>query len=107
MDRMLHFAKHARDFNVSTVDEYEQLAVNFLTQAVGQNLRECQRTLGDRLRYDVVTSEFGVVSSSGIIRTYFKPKPCASIPPGKPRINCHSHVDNVTYFEFECRRERT
>jgi len=104
---MLHFAKHANDFNVANVDEYGALAVTFLSRSdVGQNLKECRRKKGDRLRYDITTSEFGVISSGDVIRTYFKPVPCNSLPATAPRRRCHGHTDNIAYFEFECGRER-
>ena len=68
-------------------------------------MHECRRKKGDVLRYDPTTEEFGVVSSAGIIRTYFKPIPCASLPP-MIRHNCHGLPSNIEYFKTECRNER-
>ena len=98
----IHYAKHRADFAVSTDKEYERLADAFLSRPLYPDLMQCTRTKGDIVRYDVVTQEYGVLSVSGVIRTYFKPIPCASLAVAAPRVNCHGYVDNVQYFSASC-----
>lgn len=103
-ERAIHFAKHRADFNTLNEIEYENLADGFMSGAVHADLLECVRTRGDVVRYNRATDEFGVLSSSGMIRTYFKAKPCASLPPSAPKIGCHGFASNLQYFKSECVR---
>jgi len=98
----IHYAKHHAEFAVATDREYEMLADRFLSGPAHPNLRQCTRRKGDFVRYDIVTQEYGVLSASGVIRSYFKPKPCASIPMGLPKANCHRFPDNLRYFKYTC-----
>jgi hypothetical protein len=98
----IHFAKHQRDFQVNIDRAYEALADAFVTGAISPSIMLCNRKNGDLLRYDIVTQEFAVVSGPGTVRAYFKPVPCSSLPIGVPKIDCHGHRDNVTYFQVEC-----
>jgi hypothetical protein len=98
----IHFAKHQADFTALTATDYEHLADQFLSVAPYPALMQCTRQRGDLVRYDTVTTEFGVLSAAGAIRTYFKAKPCISLPPTVPKTGCHGHPDNVTYFRAEC-----
>lgn len=64
---------------------------------------DCIRPIGgDRLRYDTITMKFVVQSKDGVVRTYFKPRPCSSIPAGLPRVRCHGFATNEEYFKGEC-----
>lgn len=92
-----HHAKHAHHFPVNNATEYEHSAAHFLIKVKGPTIVECRRKEGDIVRYDTATEEFGVLSSLGIIRTYFKPVPCRAAPPP-----CHGHRDNLEYFKNEC-----
>ena len=64
---------------------------------------------GDILRYDSLTEAFGVLDSLGVIRTFFKPIPCATLR-GAALIEalrsgrCHAYADNLEYFRSECKR---
>jgi hypothetical protein len=98
----IHYAKHRSHFAVVTAADYELQAEAFLSGPVHPNLLECRRKQGDSVRYDKSTQEYGVVSASGIIRTYFKPTPCSSLPLGVPKLNCHGYPDNALYFKAEC-----
>jgi pyocin large subunit-like protein len=71
-----HYRKHRADFAVLTASDYEAMAERFLASPPVPTILECTRTLGDVVRYDTITMEYGVRSSAGIIRTYFKPVPC-------------------------------
>ncbi len=66
----------------------------FLSRPFGPGLMQCRRKKGDVLRYDTTTTEFGVLSVTGVIRTYFKPVPCVSLPPGA-KLNCHRQPTNL------------
>jgi hypothetical protein len=81
-----HFRKHRADFNVSSDKQYEVLADRFLASPIKSTQMECVRQNGDRIRYDMNTRELGVISTAGVIRTYFKPRPCA----GLVRYACHA-----------------
>jgi pyocin large subunit-like protein len=98
----IHYAKHRTDFAVATDKEYERLADLFLTGPPHPNLKKCNRKHGDLVRYDTVTQEYGVLAGGGIIRTYFKPIPCASLPVGAPPLSCHEFPNNVEYFLNSC-----
>ena len=99
-----HYAKHKADFPGITEAQYEKLAAGFLLGQPTQSMLECQRKKGDMLRYDSITKEFGVLSADGIIRSYFKPAPCASLAVALPG-GCHGHPTNEDYFHAECKRQ--
>lgn len=66
-----HFAAHGAEFGAKNAAEYLLSAQNFFSSG---NLETLARG-SDRLFYNSATREFGVVSSAGVIRTYFKAKP--------------------------------
>lgn len=109
-DRQLlrHYAEHGKDFGASNAKDYERMAREFLEEPIG-SIRECIRSGGDIVRFDPATDRFGVVGCDGVIRTFFKPIPCASIA-GPYRMllktmgRCHQHADNAKYFIEECKR---
>ncbi len=98
-----HFIKHGMEFQAATDKQYEALADRFMTGPLHQNVKQCKRKGGDILRYDVVTEEFGILASHGLLRTYYKPVPCWRLPAGST-ADCHPYRDNLTYFKFECTR---
>jgi pyocin large subunit-like protein len=88
-----HFGDHASDFSVKTVKEYEELA---------NNMHECPRKQGDKVRFDKKTNEFGVIGKNGVIRTYFIPKKCSQVPKTIPRIKCHKFATHLEYATSQC-----
>ena len=100
----IHYAKHRADFSVTTDVEYELEAERFLLLPPHPDLLEFSRAHGDKVRYHKMTQEFAVLSSAGVIRTYFRPVPCSSLPPLQPKKNCHGMPDNLQYFTAECAR---
>jgi pyocin large subunit-like protein len=100
----IHFAKHHADFSVTNETEYEKLADVFMASVAHPDVVECTRKQGDIVRYHRSTAEFGVLSAAGIIRTYFRAKPCASLPPTVPKVACHGYASNLQYFKAECSR---
>lgn len=107
--RNRHFAEHGADFGASNAVDYEASADLFLGGAAPAGVKECRRKQGDKLRYDPTTESYGVVDGNDVIRTFFKPVPCATLPAAvRPMIKqagrCHSYVNNLAYFQAECRR---
>jgi pyocin large subunit-like protein len=72
--RASHAQAHAADFAAATPVEYERLADEFLGGplkcGVAQAIR-CED--GDMLRYEPRSNTFGVLTATGVIRTFFKP----------------------------------
>jgi hypothetical protein len=104
------FSKHGTEFGASNAEEYERFADEFLGGSAPSGIQECARTGGDRLRYDPLTEAFGVVDSTGIIRSYYRPVPCASIRDPLVRATvrlagmCHRYANNLLYFQEQCGR---
>lgn len=106
-----HFAKHGADFGVTTAAEYEKLADTFLGgSSPSGGTQQCARPRGDLVRFDPATDAYGVLGHDKMIRTFFKPIPCAAIPVDQ-RISmkhagrCHAHSTNLLYFQSECNRQ--
>jgi pyocin large subunit-like protein len=104
--RLDHWGDHKGDFGNCTVDEYVAMADTFLTEPRKPSVEECFRKCGDRLRYDRNTGAFGIITKDAIIKTYFRPIPCWGIPNGYPKKigDCHGHIDNMAYFNFQCKQ---
>jgi hypothetical protein len=105
-----HFQAHGNDFDALSAHAYEAMAISFMNQLLSAQMRECCRGQGDRIRYDTDTQAFCVIDSAGIVRTYYKPVPCASLPVESRNAlrlagRCHSHASNQEYFEAECKRK--
>jgi hypothetical protein len=100
-DRNSHFDKHVlrrREFTFVTSLEYESHADVFLGGSCNADTSECFRTnsdgtTGDKIRYNRVTQEFGVLDTTNHIRSYFKPSPSR-----------HGKSTNEIYFNDECDR---
>ena len=90
----IHYQKHGLEFGPISQIGYLQRARYFLNQRtdgywIQENIRGSAwgAFSGDRVRFDITTEEFGVVSNIGFIRTYYIPD---------PRI--HSYPTNYDYF---------
>jgi filamentous hemagglutinin len=104
-----HFQEHGGDFRASTANEYEQMADTFLGGNKGATVHECTRRCGMKVRYDPADESFGVIDSSDVVRTYFKPVPCSSLPGSmraavKQAGRCHPCANNLVYFKVECKK---
>jgi hypothetical protein len=104
-----HFQEHGSDFGASNSNDYEQMADDFLGSAKPETVHECVRASGARLRYDPGTDAFGILDRNSVIRTYFKPVPCSSLPGSvreTARVSgrCHRYANNLVYFKAECSR---
>lgn len=108
IDLQHHFWKHGAEFGITTADEYEALADVFLGGPRPASVLECQRRKdADILRFDDQTSFFGAIRVTRVIRTLYKPIPCASLPVGaRARMvrerRCHREASNLLYFRLEC-----
>lgn len=85
------------------------MADTFLGGPKPPHVHECTRKKGDILRFDPSTQACGVLGKDRVIRTYFKPVPCVSIPwPQRAAAmatgRCHGEADNLKYFQRECLR---
>jgi hypothetical protein len=99
-----HFETHVtyqREFAVATKEEYLALANAFLGSPLDPTTtHECQRTnkdgtLGDKVRYNHSTQEFGILSVDNVIRTYYIPDPAV-----------HGFRTNYDYYLWNCRRRK-
>ncbi len=88
-DRLLnkHFLKHGTDFGAEAASGYQEQAASFLTDQNNPDILEFTRTRGDVVRFNPLTDEFGVFSSDGRIRTYYRPDPTD-----------HGFPTNLDYF---------
>jgi hypothetical protein len=84
-----HFGSHGADFGARTAAQYQRQADRFLTGTRDSNTLERTRPNGDVVRFNTRTNEYGVVSRSGIIRTYYRPDP-----------SIHGHQTNMGYFLY-------
>jgi hypothetical protein len=109
LELALHHAEHGSDFGASTPAEYEQMADAFWSNPKPSHIFQCTRTHGDVLRFDTMTETFCVLSSAMVIRTFYKPVPCSSLPPALAATmamsgDCHTEATNLVYFQRECRK---
>ena len=88
------FKKHGADFGAKSDRQYEAMADAFLLGPKSSTALDYTRSQGDVVRFDPVTDEFGVLSATGEVRTYFKPVPGVT----------HARSTNLAYFEVSCLR---
>jgi filamentous hemagglutinin len=94
---MEHYNSHVDEFGVKGMGpaEYQDRADEFLGAPKPAAVLECFRSNGDTVRLNPATDEFGILSRSGFIRTYFKPDPAV-----------HGRPTNIDYFKWECKKRR-
>lgn len=66
-----HFNKHGADFGATSEEMYQQQATDFLSGTSDDSAMQLTHTNGDVVRWNPSTGEFGVLSSTGTIRTYY------------------------------------
>jgi hypothetical protein len=92
-----HYKKHVQEqleFGSDIgVIEYGRRAMSFLMGNRKINTLEGRRSNGDMVRYNEITKEFGIISESGTIRTYFIADPYH-----------HPFKTNLEYFYAELRK---
>lgn len=85
-----HFARHGADFAAADAAAYEGQAAKFLTGARDPATLSKIRPNGDTVLFNPNTDEFGVISRSNSIRTYYKPNPAV-----------HNSPTNLDYFNAQ------
>ena len=98
-----HCALHRADFGIEDEADYQAMADAFIGGAMRSGVLQCTRasTL-DIIRFDPATQEYAVATKDLIILTYYKARPCSSLPHWEHKVNCHGEPDNMTYFRKEC-----
>jgi pyocin large subunit-like protein len=107
MQLQRHYQDHGADFGCADASEYERLADEFLSGPRQSHVHECTRSGGDLARFCTVTEAYGVVGSNGVIRTFYKPIPCISVPRATRAAmqsagRCHDKATNFLYFKARC-----
>ena len=85
-----HFARHGADFGAANAAAYERQAGNFLTGPRNSETLTKIRPNGDIVVFNPNTDEFGILSRSGVIRTYYK-----------PNRTVHGYPTNLDYFHAQ------
>lgn len=85
------------------------MADAFWSNPKPSHIQQCKRKRGDVVRFDPATQAYGVVDGSNVIRTFFKPIPCASVPELQRSAmskagRCHAEKDNLIYFQVRCKQ---
>ena len=104
-----HYATHGAEVGAGSVQEYEQMADAFWISPKPWHVFECLRSEGDTVRFDPTTELYSVMDHAGVIRTFFRPLPCADAPVGlrvslRQSGRCHEEANNMDYFKRECTR---
>jgi len=66
------------------------MAGNFLSDPLGKGVLQKTRPNGDLIRFNTSTDAFGVLSSKGEVRTFYKPNPAV-----------HGKASNLDYFNAQ------
>lgn len=82
-----HFKRHGAGVGAPDALTYQALADQFLGTPCSTGCAERTRANGDKVRYNHITNEFGILRGDGVIRTYFKPNPAT-----------HGFPTNLDYF---------
>ena len=100
---LTHFQEHGAAVNATDAQDYQNKAIIFLqTPLTTPPILECVRSNGDTVRFNQLTSEFAVVRSTGVIKTYYKPLPVRIAPLGTPLRRTHPYATNLDYFYGSC-----
>lgn len=100
-----HYNDHGADFGASDAFEYQNMAEEFLCGDKEVGILQCTRTGGDMIRFCLKTSRFGVISQSGIIRTFFMPLRCVDKPVHSTK-RCHDYASDEDYYRASCSERR-
>lgn len=69
-----HYQKHLGEFGSITREEYLQLANEFASAPLSDDVEQIERSDGSISKYRFSTNDFLVITEDGSIRTFFKPK---------------------------------
>ena len=104
-----HFTLHGAEFGAANAQAYEDMADAFWGTPIASHIHECTRKNGDVIRFNANTDGCSVMDAKKVIRTFFKPVPCNSIPLTDRDLavrtgRCHGEPNNLLYFQKECRQ---
>jgi len=85
-----HFGEHGADFGAKDVDEYAQMASDFLKRAQADKLPTKMDEQGIIRVYDPETNTFAVYNPDGSTATFYKPDP-----------KIHGYASNQEYWEHQ------
>ena len=85
------FKKHGQEFKAATAVDYQALADAFLGGPLSSPCLQCKRKDGDVVRYNPVSNEFGILSQTRQIITFFKP-------------NHGTAADRLAYYNRTCQK---
>ncbi len=84
-----HYFKHASEFGIKSVGDYEKAAKSFATSQGSDILIGARvRTGGDVIKYNQKTNEILVIDKSGGITSFYKPNP-----------KVHGYKTNLEYYK--------
>src|SRR6266436_3130863 len=109
LELLQHYADHGSEFGANGPIEYERMADDFWANPKQLHVQECRRGRGDLVRFDPMTNGYSVIDHANVIRTFFKPVPCASVAlPQRATMKmagqCHSEATNLIYFRVRCKQ---
>ena len=104
---MDHVEKHSTRLQITAgATEYEERADALFVNPKPDDVLECDRPDGDKIRFNKTTDEYGVMAADQIIRTYYIPIPCHKLAPVNQKPGrCHHERTNLEYFRRNCRRQ--
>lgn len=101
-----HFQRHGARLRITaSASDYEERADAMFADPRPPEVLECLRPAGDVIRFNTSTDEYAVKGADNVIRTYYLPIPCRTLPRAARRPgNCHRDRTNLDYFQRNCRR---
>jgi len=95
LHRADHFQDHGARLGITTEEEYETLADEFLRHPCPASARQFVRSRnGDLVRYDEAADVFAVLRKDGFIKTCYRPDPLY-----------HGFPTNLDYYLNEAEKE--
>lgn len=83
-----HFSRHGKDFGADSVDEYAQLASDFLRRSQREGFPTKIDSKGTIRVYDPKSNTFGSYNPDGTTKTFYKPDP-----------ELHKYPTNLDYWD--------
>ena len=68
-----HFEKHGAEVEANSMNEYEELALEFANNVDRMTNESFVDINGTTYKYNSITNEFAIINKEGVVITYFKP----------------------------------
>jgi hypothetical protein len=95
LERDIHYVSHGHEFGVSSAEDYERIADDFINGALAMDAKECTRRNLDKVRFGFMSLKLGVgTPHPNIVRTFYIVK----------RHIVVRHGGSAGYFSYECQR---